>query len=178
MTTYLSFNDRTTADYVKLVNNSTGLNLVLDGVTKAFLPHEHYLLSGIATSVATSDDLAAHVKAGRLEIVEALTANVTVATAATVTPPVIKYTAFAAPKIIDATVGATGWAVTVVSGTPVYYSVSPALPNALSLNTSTGLISGTPTGATAAAADYTITATAKTAHSTTKIRLTVNDATP
>ena len=43
-------------------------------------------------------------------------------------------------------------------GTVVSYAVSPALPAGLTLNTSTGIISGSPTTLTAAA-DYTITAT-------------------
>ncbi|AZZ36350.1 hypothetical protein CIK05_05945 [Bdellovibrio sp. qaytius] len=43
-------------------------------------------------------------------------------------------------------------------GTPTSYSVNPALPNGLTLNTSTGVISGTPTVMTAAAS-YTVTAT-------------------
>ena len=44
-----------------------------------------------------------------------------------------------------------------VTGTATGYSVSPALPAGLSLNTSTGVISGTPT-AVAASATYTVTA--------------------
>jgi len=58
----------------------------------------------------------------------------------------------------------------------VTYSVSPALPDGLSINTSTGTISGTPT-ATASAADYVITATnAALVTSTQTLRLTVNPA--
>jgi len=45
-----------------------------------------------------------------------------------------------------------------VTGTPTGYSVSPALPAGLSISPTTGVISGTPTTVTAAAA-YTITAT-------------------
>jgi hypothetical protein len=45
-----------------------------------------------------------------------------------------------------------------VTGTVTSYAVSPALPAGLTLNTSSGLISGTP-AAVAAAANYTVTAT-------------------
>jgi hypothetical protein len=47
------------------------------------------------------------------------------------------------------------------------YSISPALPTGLSLNTTTGVISGTPSGVTAAA-NYTVTATNTNANSVTQ----------
>jgi mucin-19 len=53
------------------------------------------------------------------------------------------------------------------------YSVSPALPAGLTLNTQTGVISGKPT-AEALAADYTITATNATGSSQAILNLTVN----
>ncbi|WP_306600606.1 putative Ig domain-containing protein [Geothrix sp. 21YS21S-2] len=62
-------------------------------------------------------------------------------------------------------------------GAVVSYSVSPALPAGLSLNTATGQITGTP-AAVAALATYTVTAT-NTGGSTTKdLTITVNDAAP
>ncbi|HTG67139.1 MAG TPA: MBG domain-containing protein, partial [Flavobacterium sp.] len=60
-------------------------------------------------------------------------------------------------------------------GTPTSYSVSPALPAGLSLNTSTGVISGTPTTATAAT-NYTVTATNSCGSTTKDISITVNTA--
>ncbi len=55
------------------------------------------------------------------------------------------------------------------SGT-ITYSVSPALPGGLSINTSTGLISGTPTvGVAVPATNYTVTATTPGACSATQI---------
>ena len=53
------------------------------------------------------------------------------------------------------------------------YSISPTLPVGLTLNTQTGVISGTPTAA-ATATDYTITATNATGNSQAVLNLTVN----
>lgn len=58
-------------------------------------------------------------------------------------------------------------------GTITAYSVSPALPTGLTLNTSTGVISGTPT-AVAAALDYLVTATNSGGNTTVKVNITVN----
>jgi DNA-binding beta-propeller fold protein YncE len=63
-------------------------------------------------------------------------------------------------------------------GTLTGYSVSPALPAGLSLNTSTGAISGTPTGVSAATS-YTVTAFGSGATSATAtLSITVNDQPP
>jgi subtilisin-like proprotein convertase family protein len=62
-------------------------------------------------------------------------------------------------------------------GAVVSYAVSPALPTGLTLNTSTGAISGTPT-AVAATANYTITATNTEGFTTTSLNITVNDIAP
>jgi hypothetical protein len=72
-----------------------------------------------------------------------------------VQPPVINY--------INHDTYYTGFAITPLTpsnsgGTPTSYSVSPALPSGLSLNTTTGVISGTPNGS-ASSATYTVTAT-------------------
>ena len=60
-------------------------------------------------------------------------------------------------------------------GPPDSYSVSPALPSGLSLNTTTGVISGTPT-VIAGAADYVVTGTNVTASNTFTVNITVNQA--
>lgn len=57
-----------------------------------------------------------------------------------------------------------------VSGTVTSYSVSPALPAGLSLSTTTGVISGVPTTATAAAA-YTVTATNASGSTTAAVNI-------
>jgi hypothetical protein len=58
-------------------------------------------------------------------------------------------------------------------GAAASYSVNPALPAGLSLNTSTGVITGTPTSPTASA-NYTVTATNVTGNGTFVISITVN----
>lgn len=55
------------------------------------------------------------------------------------------------------------------------YSVSPALPSGLNLDPKSGIISGTPTAATAAA-NYTVTATNTAGNATASLSITVNSA--
>ncbi|MGO8971765.1 MAG: beta strand repeat-containing protein, partial [Myxococcaceae bacterium] len=62
-------------------------------------------------------------------------------------------------------------------GAVVSYSVTPALPLGLSLSPTTGIISGTPTTVTAAAA-YVVTATNTGGSTTASLTITVNDAAP
>ena len=57
------------------------------------------------------------------------------------------------------------------------YSVSPALPTGLILNSGTGILSGTPT-AVAAQASYTVTATGSGGSITTTLTISVNDQPP
>ncbi|MDF5691499.1 putative Ig domain-containing protein [Aquirufa aurantiipilula] len=64
-----------------------------------------------------------------------------------------------------------------VTGTVTSYSISPGLPTGLSFNTTTGVISGTPT-VTSPATDYTVTATNGTGSTTAVVRITVNVAAP
>jgi hypothetical protein len=64
-----------------------------------------------------------------------------------------------------------------VGGAVVDYAVSPALPAGLSLDAATGVISGTPTQ-TAAAADYTVTATNAAGSDPFPISITVNVGSP
>jgi hypothetical protein len=59
----------------------------------------------------------------------------------------------------------------------VSYAVSPALPAGLTLDTSTGVISGTPSAVTSTAS-YTVTATNSGGSTTTSVSITVNDAAP
>ena len=61
-----------------------------------------------------------------------------------------------------------------ISGQGITYSVSPTLPIGLSLDTSTGIISGTPS-ATTGLATYTVTATNTGGSTTFGVVITVND---
>lgn len=76
---------------------------------------------------------------------------------------------------------AVGFAITdtpmVSSGTVVSYSVSPALPVGLSLNASTGVISGIPT-TVSPATSYLVTATNSTGSVTTLVNITVYNTPP
>lgn len=60
-----------------------------------------------------------------------------------------------------------------VTGTGITYSVSPALPAGLTLNTSSGTISGTPTGTQGATA-YTVTAANGGGSTTRVITITIS----
>ena len=62
-------------------------------------------------------------------------------------------------------------------GAVVSYSVSPALPAGLTLNTAAGIISGTPTVITPSA-NYIVTATNANGSTTASLTITVNDAPP
>jgi hypothetical protein len=68
---------------------------------------------------------------------------------------------------------------TTTGGTATSYSVSPALPAGLILNTSTGQITGTPTTAAGvAAANYTVTATNSCGNSTRMLNIAISPAAP
>ena len=81
-----------------------------------------------------------------------------------------------AAQTVSGTVGTaitstTAYTTTGIAGTRVF-AVSPSLPAGLSVNTSTGVISGTPTAA-AVAATYTVTATDGTSSATATVTITV-----
>ncbi|HNP23554.1 MAG TPA: putative Ig domain-containing protein, partial [Panacibacter sp.] len=63
----------------------------------------------------------------------------------------------------------------ITGGGTITYSVSPVLPTGLSLNTSTGAITGTPTSASAAT-NYTITASNGSCSTTATVSITVSTA--
>ena len=98
------------------------------------------------------------------------------AVTATVNPlPAISYTT---PQTYTVGTAITSLPPIVSGGTPTSYSVSPALPAGLSLSTTTGTISGTPT-TISAAANYTITATtASGCTGTATVNITVTPTAP
>jgi Putative Ig domain/Galactose oxidase, central domain len=94
---------------------------------------------------------------------------------ARVQPPVLSYSTLNATytrgtQILDNTPVNTG-------GTPTSYAVSPALPAGITLNTTTGVISGTPAAVTAETA-YTVTASNAGGNSSVSLSITVNDIAP
>ncbi|CAN5478573.1 hypothetical protein BH11BAC3_BH11BAC3_00270 [soil metagenome] len=83
---------------------------------------------------------------------------------------------------LDPAVYCSGVAITannpsIAGGTATLYSVSPALPAGLSLSTSTGVITGTPTTATLAA-NYTVTASNTCGSVTVPLNITISPAAP
>ena len=91
------------------------------------------------------------------------------------TPPVFSYSPASQVLTVGSTLSATSPSIS--AGTPTSYSVSPALPSGLSLNTSTGAISGSPT-ATAASAAYSVTGLNAFGSHSSNINITVNVAAP
>lgn len=83
---------------------------------------------------------------------------------------------YASPQTYLKGVAITALIPTSSGGGVVSYSVSPSLPAGLSLNTSTGVISGTPTSVSPCTT-YTITATNACGNSTATVNITVNDLT-
>ncbi len=90
-------------------------------------------------------------------------------------PSALTYSANPAQYLINTAISAN---VPASAGSPVLsYSVSPALPPGLTLNSTTGVITGSPT-ALRAPADYVITATNNAGSGTVTLNLAVNAANP
>ncbi|MDC3237026.1 putative Ig domain-containing protein, partial [Candidatus Poseidoniaceae archaeon] len=89
--------------------------------------------------------------------------------------PVIVYS----PNTFTEAVGTAMTSVTPTSyaGTVDSYSISPSLPPGLSLDTSTGTVSGTPT-AVSSSTSYTVTATNSAGTDTASLTIVVNDVAP
>ena len=103
------------------------------------------------------------------------TGNTTVTLTVNPQLPAISYSP--STNIYSTGVAITPLTPTSTGGAVASYSISPGLPAGLSFNTSTGVISGTPTGVSAATT-YTITATNVTGSTTTTVNLTVNPLPP
>jgi hypothetical protein len=130
------------------LNTSTG---IIDGTPTAVTSNSSYTVTASNASGSTMASL-----------------SITVNVAA---PAALSYTAGTAAYTVGTIIPpdsptSTGGAVT-------SYGVSPALPAGLSLSTSSGVISGTPT-AVAATASYTVTASNSTGSTTAALTITVN----
>ncbi|HEY9000841.1 MAG TPA: putative Ig domain-containing protein, partial [Mucilaginibacter sp.] len=90
-------------------------------------------------------------------------------------PPNISYSPSANTYVVGTAI--SSWTPTNIGGAVVSWSVSPSLPAGLSLNSSTGVITGTPTAVTATAT-YTVTATNAAGSSPATLTITVNPALP
>jgi len=126
-------------------------------------------VTGAITGTPTANSAATVYTVGCNNTTGAATTTVTVTTT---TAPTITYTT---PDVYT-----TGTAVTLaptVVGIPTTYSVSPALPAGLSINTTTGVIDGVPTVITAAA-PYVVTATNSCGVSTFTVNITINPPAP
>jgi len=89
--------------------------------------------------------------------------------------PIISYTPSA--QIYTQGTAISTWSPVNTGGAATTWSVGPALPAGLTLNTSTGVITGTPTVATTIAT-YTVTATNATGSSSATLTITVNPIAP
>ena len=129
------------------INNSTG---VISGTPTAIATATNYIVSATNTGG---------------------TANFTISITVNPKPPVITYTT---PDTYTAGTAISTLSPTNTGGAPASYAVSPSLPGGLSLNTATGVITGTPTAATGAA-NYVVTATNAGGSGNFTINITVNN---
>jgi len=88
--------------------------------------------------------------------------------------PVIAY---ATPDVFIKNQAITPLSPTNTGAAATGYSISPSLPSGLTINSTTGIISGTPT-APSSATNYTVTATSAYNSGTTIVNITVNDVIP
>jgi hypothetical protein len=97
-------------------------------------------------------------------------APVAVATTAPLAAPAFTLSTSAETKTVNTAI--TGYTISSTGGTIASYAISPAAPAGLTFNTTTGLLSGTPTSTQSATA-YTITASNATGSATRTFTLTV-----
>jgi len=125
------------------------------------------LISGTPTAVATAKTytITATNSAG------SATATYSLTVSSVLPPPAFTLSSTSESGAPGAAI--SGYFISSTGGTIASYSISPAIENGLSFNTTTGLISGTPT-AVATAKTYTITATNSAGSATATYSLTVN----
>ena len=143
---------------------------------------DSYVSKGAASSTGSYTSLLTGLIAGTTYYVRAY-ANNSVGTsygsvisfvAANLAPTSVTYTT---PNVYTKGIAITSLSPTVAGGTPTSYSISPTLPSGLSFNTSTGVVSGTPT-AVSASTMYTVTASNPNGSVNGTFSITVNDVAP
>ncbi len=121
-----------------------------------------------ATSTATAYTITANYAGG-------VTATATINITVNPPKPVISYTP--STNVYTTNIGIASLTPANTGGAAVTWSISTALPTGLSFDTTTGIISGTPT-AISAVTTYTVTATNAGGSGTTTVTLTVNPPAP
>ena len=154
------------------VPSSTGDDVDSYSVTPALpaglsLDTSSGVISGTPTELSTATDytVTATNRGGSDTVIVSITVN-------DVAPSALGYATN--PAIYTVGVAITDNVPSSTGGDVVSYSITPALPARLSLDTATGVISGTPTELSTAT-DYTVTATNTGGSTTVTLRITVND---
>ena len=173
-----------TITFNPIAAQTVGTPLTLSATSTSGLP---VTFASTTTSICTvANTTATFVSAGTCSIQATQAGNATYAAAIPITqsftvnpaaitaPTSLSYSTNPAVYTVD--IAISGNSPSNSGGAITAYSVSPALPAGLTLNTATGEITGTPT-ATAAAATFTITGTNTAGHATASLTITVNPAT-
>jgi outer membrane protein OmpA-like peptidoglycan-associated protein len=132
--------------------------------------------AGVSTILAATGTGPRHItidSSGRI-----YTANITSNNVSKITvlgPPAFTLSSSSESKTVNTAI--SGYTITSTGGTIVSYAISPAAPAGLTFNTTTGLLSGTPTSV-AAATVYTITATNTSGTAQRTFTLTVRPIAP
>jgi len=131
------------------------------------------IISGTPTTVTAKDSYL--VTATNADGSTTYAVSITIIDAATTTGVAPANLTYATPVVYVTGKSIPALIPTVIGGTVNNYSVSPALPTGLTLNATTGIISGTPTAVTAAA-NYQVTATNNVGSTAFAVSITINDA--
>ena len=157
------------------VPSSTGGAVVACSITPALPAGLNFdlatgVISGTPTepSAATDYTVTATNTGGSATVTVSITVN-------DVAPSALSYSAN--PAVYTVGVAISDNAPSSTGGAVVSYSITPALPAGLSLDTASGVISGTPTELSAVT-DYTVTATNTGGSATVTVSITVNDVAP
>ena len=148
---------------VKKVNSWRELTVTVSGLKSA--------TSYTFTITATNVDGTSPVSATSLPVTtQAYVAPVAAASSTPLAAPAFTLSTSAETKTVNTAI--TGYTISSTGGTIASYAISPSAPAGLAFNTTTGVLSGTPSSTQSATA-YTITATNATGSTTRTFTLTV-----